>query len=98
MSTARTLHLVPRPHIGPDPRRCAQHVGDLILSARNLDGRPLEEVAPLAGLTVDEWLELEAGGAADFCWETILLIRQVLRCDATWMAYVAKFYKAAQSQ
>jgi hypothetical protein len=79
----------------PDPRRCAQVLGDLIQAARNIDGRPLEKIAPMAGLAVEDWLAIEAGGAADFCWEQMLLIGQVLGRGSSWMSYVTRFYKGA---
>lgn len=78
-----------------DPRRCAQLLGDLIHGARALDDRPIEQIAPLAALTVDEWLAIEAGEAPD-TWEQMLLIGQALHCGPMWMKYLAKFYKGAK--
>ncbi len=84
-------------HVRPDPQLCAQHFGNLIRSARFLRGRPLEEVAPLAALTVEEWLAIEDGDVS-YVWEQMLLIGNVLHCGPIWMGYLLEFYKGATQQ
>ena len=93
MSTARMLHLVTCRYT-PDPWLCARLLGELIHGARRLDDRPLEQIAPLAALTVDEWLAIEAGEAPD-AWEQVLLIAQALHCGQSWLQYLAKLYQGA---
>lgn len=66
---------------------CVQGLGDLIRSARLTDDRPLEEIAPLAGLTQPEWERIEAGQAPD-TWEQIRLIAAVLYLGRSWMPYL----------
>ena len=39
----------------------AQVFGEMIRKARVADGRPLEEIAPLAELTIPGWVKIEAG-------------------------------------
>ena len=82
----------------PNPRVCAQHLGKLIREARRVDGRPLEEIAPLAALTVPAWLGIEAGDVS-YTWEQFLLIaRAALRCDRLWIAHASWLYEGARRQ
>ena len=76
------------------PEACAKSFGQLIQIARRGDGRPLEELAPLAGLTVPEWEEIEAGRIPD-TWEEVLLIAQVLHLGRSWMPYLTRRYAGA---
>lgn len=82
----------------PDPLVCACYLGEFIQGARSIDGRPLEEIAPLAGLKVEEWKAIEDGDGAAYCWEQMLLIAQALRRGPIWMSYLAKFYRGARQQ
>ena len=77
------------------PQQSAQILGHLIQSARRLDSRSLEELAPLAALTVPEWLAIEAGDMPD-TWEQILLIGNALGCGPIWMAFAAGYYRRAR--
>lgn len=95
MGTERMPSTLPRSN--RDPRRCAQLLGELIHGVRALDDRPLGEIAPLAALTVEEWLAIEAGDVS-YAWKQILLIGQALHCGPMWMSYLAKFYKGAKQQ
>lgn len=74
---------------------CAEILGQHIQAARLRDGRSLEEVAPLAGLTVPEWEEIEAGRAPD-TWEHICLISAVLYLGRSWMPYLAQLWVGAK--
>jgi hypothetical protein len=64
-----------------------QVFGELIRKSRVADGHPLEELAPLAGLTVPEWVEIEAGRVPD-TWEHVCLLANVLGLNRSWMASV----------
>jgi len=64
-----------------------QVFGELIRKARVADGRPFEEIAPLAGLTVSEWVEIEAGRVPD-TWEHVCLLANALGLSRSWMASV----------
>jgi len=76
------------------PQACAEHLGGLIRSARSMNDRPLEEIAPLAGLTAPEWERIEAGQAPD-TWEQILLIASVLYLGRSWMPYLLRLWAGA---
>jgi transcriptional regulator with XRE-family HTH domain len=78
-----------------NPQACAEILGRHIRSARLRDGRPLEEIAPLAGLTVPEWEEIEAGRAPD-TWEHICLISAVLYLGRSWRPYLAQLWVRAK--
>ena len=95
MSTERMPYTASRSN--PDPRLSARLLGEFVQRARNLDDRPIEQIAPLAALTVDEWLAIEAGEAPD-TWEQLLLMGHALHCGPMWMSYLAKFYKGARQQ
>jgi transcriptional regulator with XRE-family HTH domain len=64
-----------------------QVFGELIQKARVADGRPLEEIAPLAGLTVSEWMEIEAGQVPDTV-EHICLLANALGLSQSWKSSV----------
>ena len=64
-----------------------QVFGELIRKAREEGGRPLEEIAPLAGLTVPEWMRIEAGQVPD-TWEHVCLLANALGLSRSWMASV----------
>lgn len=77
------------------PELCAQILGDYIRMARCNADRPIEELAPLAGLTVPEWKAIEAGQAPD-TWEQICLIAAVLGLGHSWMPRLMRLYVGAQ--
>jgi Helix-turn-helix domain len=76
------------------PEDYARGFGQFIQIARRGDGRPLEELAPLAGLTVPEWEEIEGGRIPD-TWEQVCLIAQVLHLGRSWMPYLTRRYAGA---
>jgi hypothetical protein len=70
-------------------RKASGHVfGELIRKSRVADGRSLEEIARLAGLTVPEWMEIEAGRVPD-TWEHVCLLANALGLNRYWMASAA---------
>ena len=85
------------PRRSPAYRRlCAQAFAEHIRAARRRDGRALAELAPLAGLTVEEWEEIEAGRVPD-TWEHVLLLVAVLRLDRkSWLPYFARLCQGAR--
>ena len=85
-------HGAPRPS---SSQVCATLLGQHIQAARLWDGRPLEEIAPLAGLTVPEWKGIEAGQAPD-TWEHICLIAAVLHLGRSWMPYLSRLWIKAR--
>ena len=89
-----SLHLAPRSS-APDPQRCAQLLGEYIQGARRSDGRPLEEIAPLAALTVAEWERIEAGEAPD-TWEQVPLIMMALHLGRSWKQYLLPLWAGAK--
>jgi len=83
----------------PASRRAARLVwgqtfGELIREILVNDGRPLEEIAPLAALTVPEWKDIEAGQIPD-TWEQICLMAVALRLGRPWMALLGQLYVGA---
>ncbi len=78
-----------------NPKVCAEILGQLIRSVRLRDGRPLEQIAPLAALTVPEWEGIEAGRAPG-SWEHICLITAVLYLGRSWMPYLAQLWVGAR--
>lgn len=52
------------------PQTFARMLGERIRLYRQRDGRPIEQLAPLAGLSVKEWETIEAGEAPE-SFETI---------------------------
>jgi len=84
MSMIRSRRL-PAPRLNAaDPRLCARLFGELIRHCRELNGRPLEELAPLAGLSPAEWEAIEAGQAPDTV-EQVLLLATALRLGDSWL-------------
>ena len=69
----------------------ARSLGDYIRIARKRDGRPLEELAPLAGLTTEEWTEIEEGRLQP-AWEAVLMLATVLRLGRSWMPRLRRVY------
>jgi DNA-binding XRE family transcriptional regulator len=79
----------------PEHRQlCARMLGEYIRMARKGDGRPLEELAPSAGLTVEEWTEIEEGRLQP-AWEAVLMLATVLRLGRSWMPYLRRLYVKA---
>ena len=68
---------------------CARILGEHIRTARERDGRPLEKLAPLAGLTVEDWLAIE-DGQLQLAWEQVLMLATVLRLGRSWMPYLLR--------
>ncbi len=92
-----SMHLSSRPVPRTSARRpedSAKSFGQFIQIARRGDGRPLEELAPLAGLTVPEWEEIEGGQLPD-TWEHVCLIVQALQLGPSWMPYLKRRYAGA---
>lgn len=79
------------------PELCAHLLGEHIRAARLRDGRPLEEIAPLAALTPAEWQAIEAGQAPD-CWEYICLIAAALHMGPSWTPWLVELYAGAKNQ
>ena len=73
---------------------CGKALGELIRKMRMNDDRTLEEIAPLAALTVSEWEEIEAGQVPD-TWEQICLMATALRLGRSWLALLGQFYSGA---
>jgi hypothetical protein len=88
-----SLHLAPR-RSTPSPLLCARLLGEHIRAARLRDGRPLEELAPGAGLTVAQWEGIEAG-QAPYAWECICLMAAVLNLGRSWTPYLAQLWSGA---
>jgi hypothetical protein len=79
--------------------RCtsARHFGEHIRIARTNDGRPLEDLAPKAGLSVEEWQAIEDGQLPE-TWEQVLLLGMVLRIGPKWMKRLRKLCESAARQ
>lgn len=78
----------------PSSRRAAlqrevwgRFFGGLIRKVREKDGRSLEEIAGLAGMTAAEWEALEAGQVPSTS-EQLLSITDALRTGRPWMASI----------
>lgn len=67
-----------------DPKLCGQLFGDMIRHCRKLDGRSIEELAPLAGLKPAEWEAIEAGHAPEVV-ETMLMLATALHLGDSWL-------------
>jgi len=94
MNRSSSLHLAPR-RSTPNPLVCARLLGQHIQAARLRDGRPLTELAPLAGLAAPEWERIEAGQAPD-TWEQVCLIATVLYLGRSWTPYLLQLWAAAK--
>jgi hypothetical protein len=77
--------------LNASPKLCAELLGAYIRSLRTRDGRPLEEIAPLAGLTAPQWEQIEAGQAPDLP-EQVGLISSVLFLDHAWGCYLMRLW------
>jgi hypothetical protein len=62
-----------------------------------LDDRPLEELAPLAGLTVGAWRAVEAGSVPD-TWEQVRLMADAIHSHPIHMFELERLYDAAKQQ
>jgi hypothetical protein len=71
------------------PQILGKSFGELIRNARMQDGRPLEEIAPLAGLTVKEWTTIEAGQVPDTV-EHVYLLAAVLYLGRSWRDFLVQ--------
>jgi DNA-binding XRE family transcriptional regulator len=80
-------------------RRCAsaKSFGENIRLARLNAGRCTEELAPMAGLTTQEWQAIESGQLPD-TWEQVLLIAMVLRIGPKWMKHLRQLCEEATRQ
>jgi len=94
MSKSYAVSLRDPRHVAHHARVCAEILGGHIHSARLRDGRALEELAPKAGLTVEEWESIEAGQLA-MAWEQVLLLAMVLRLGRSWMPYLMRLWEKA---
>lgn len=93
-----TMHPRRLPAVHPtsaDPRLCARLFGGLICHCRELDGRPVEELAPLAALTPAEWEAIEAGQAPDTV-EQVLLLATALRLGDSWLVPLVRLCARAK--
>ena len=89
-----SLHLAPR-RSNSNPVLCARLLGEHVREIRLLDGRPLEELAPLVGLAAPEWERIEAGQAPD-TWEQVCLIAMVLHLGRSWTPYLVHLWAGAK--
>jgi hypothetical protein len=74
-----------------------QLFGEMIRNFREEDGRPLEKLAPLAGLTVAKWKEIEAGRVPDI-WEHVCLPANALGLDRSWLTSVVHLCEEARGK
>jgi len=77
------------------PEFYARMLGFSIRAARLMDGRPLEELAPLAGLTVAEWMEVETGQVPP-AWELVVWLAQLFGLGPKWLKYMLPLYVGTQ--
>jgi len=80
-----------------DPRLCARHFGELIRHCRELDGRPLEELASTAGLSPEGWVAIEAG-QEQIALEQVLLLVTALHLGDSWLVPLLSLAAGAQEQ
>jgi Helix-turn-helix domain len=80
-----------------DPKLCGQLFGKLIRSCRELDGRPLEELARWAGLKPAEWEAIEAGQAPDTV-EQMLMLVMALNLGDSWLPPLLSLCARAQEK
>ena len=80
-----------------DPTLCGQLFGQLIRNCRDLDGRPLEELAPQAGLAPAEREAIEAGQAPGTV-EQVLLLAMALRLGDSWLVTLLRLCARAQEK
>jgi hypothetical protein len=67
--------------------RCAKAFGEHIRQLRLFDRRPIEQLAPQAGLSVSEWHAIE-NGELRLAWEQVLMLATVLHLGRSWMSYL----------
>ena len=96
MSMMSSPSLPARHRTAARPEVCAHLLGKHIRIARTSDGRPVEKLAPSAGMTVEEWESIEAGQAPD-TWEYICMMIWVLNIGPQWRRYLAQLYEGACS-
>jgi hypothetical protein len=89
-----SLHLVPR-RSTPNPQVCARLLGEHIRAARLTDGRPLEKLAPQAGLTVPIWESIEAG-ETPCAWECICMMAVALHLGRSWVPRLSRLWAGTQ--
>lgn len=80
-----------------DPQLCARLFGELIRHCREMDGRPLEELAPSAGLAPAEWEAIGAGQAPDTV-EQVLWLATALRLGDSWLVPLLRLCAQAQEK
>ena len=80
-----------------DPQTCARCFGELIRSCRELDGRPIEELAPWAGLSPEGWEAIE-DGRAPVCLEQVLLLATALHLGDSWLVPLLSLGAGAQER
>jgi hypothetical protein len=95
MSISRSHRPIRPSHSSPEV--CARSLGQLIRAARKGDDRPLEQIAPLAALTVEEWEAIEAG-YFPYTWEQVCLIIAALHLGRSWLPYLLRAYAGIQPQ
>ncbi|MGO8759949.1 MAG: helix-turn-helix domain-containing protein [Terracidiphilus sp.] len=79
------------------PNTAPSSSGGRIRHCRDLDGRPLEELAPLAGLAPAEWEAIEAGQAPDTV-EQVLMLATALRLGDSWLVPLLRLCARAQEK
>ncbi len=94
MSMSHTASLHDPRYVANQAQACAEILGQHIRSLRLQDGRPLEELAPGAGLTVADWEAIEAG-QLPMAWEQVLSLAMVLHLGRSWMPYLLKLWGKA---
>ena len=80
-----------------DPQTCARYFGELIRSCRELDGRPIEELAAWPGLTREQWEAVETGQAR-VSMGHVLLLAGVFNLSDRWLARLLSFAAGAQER
>ena len=94
-----SMHFIPSPSSLPAAEPCglARCFGDHVLMTRIMMGRSVEEVAGAAGLTDQEWRDIEAGTLPD-SWEQVALMAAALGVVKRWLDYVTRLYVLARKQ
>ena len=89
MSTPFATSLRDPRYVASHRKVCARIFGEHIGHLRRLDGRPLEELAPQAGLTVEEWEQIEGGRLRLAC-EQVLMFGMVFHLGRSWVRYLLR--------